>query len=144
MNYLDYRLYVEHIPRNLTIRNDIYPFEYETIEPTETIYNADDYIASTTRPTCISIPIKVPSREPTQSSWNKTVHPVVAYRIYYTTDTILYGVNISIGVVIVCIIVVYFYKWYEKNRKKIRTNIEHIYATINTPPPDIENYNSDF
>jgi len=153
MNNMDYRLYVEIIPRNLTVENDIYPFEYETAEPTESIYVGDDYISyinATTHPVCSPIPNRVPSREPAPS-WNKTAQPVVAYRIYYTTETILYGVNISIGVVIFCIIVVYFYKWYEKNRKKIenaqiRETIPKTpkYNGVGENPPEHTNYNSDF
>jgi len=120
---MDYRLYVEEIPRNVTTYNKIYPFEsdtvdYDTIEPTESTYNGDNSMQSTTRPSCSPITIKVPSREPTDSR-NTSTQSIVSYRLYYTSDAIIYGVNISIGFMFVFIVIVYFYKWFDKNWKKI-------------------------
>jgi hypothetical protein len=120
MNNMDYRVYVEILPHNLTTYNKIYPFEYDTVEPTESINNGDDYMSyinATTQPSCPPISIKVPSREPVP--YNKTTQSTVSYNTYYSSDAIIYVVNITIGVVLVFIVIVYFYKWYEKNRKKI-------------------------
>ena len=150
---MDYRLYVEEIPRDLTANNEMYPFEYDSVEPTESIYNGDDYmkyLKSTIHPSCSPIPIKVPSREPKASS-NTSTHSIVSYRVYYTNDAIIYGVIISAGFVFVFIVIVYFYKWFDKNRKKIG-KIKSPKNSITGPKynsgyarmPENANYNSDF
>ena len=153
MNNMDYRLYVEEIPSNLTANNEIYPFEYDSVEPTESIYNGDDYmkyLKSTIHPSCSPIPIKVPSREP-EASINTSTHTIVSYRVYYTNDAIIYGVIISAGFVFVFIVIVYFYKWFDKNRKKIGkikspknriTGTKYNGGYTRTPENTI--YNSDF
>jgi hypothetical protein len=147
MNNMDYRVYVEIVPRNVTIYNKIYPFEYDTVEPTESINNGDDYISyinATIHPTGSPISIKVPSREPVP--YNKTTQSIVSYNTYYSSGSIIYVVNITIGVVFGCIVIVYFYKWFDKNRKKIGK----IKSPKNTTMPkytrNIEDttYNSDF
>lgn len=152
MNQFDYRLYVEVIPRSLPVQNEISPFEYDTIEPTESIYDGDNmsYINATLRPTCYPITIRVPSREPA-TSWNKTAHQVVASRIYYTKDTIIYGITISTGLVLVVIVVVYFYNLYKQNRIKIGKiqSLKNIpkspkYTGWGEKTPEHTNYNSDF
>ena len=150
MNNMDYRVYVEIVPRNITTYNKIYPFKYDTVEPTESIYNEDDYIKSSTQPSCSPIPIKVPSREP-EASINTSTHTIVSYRVYYTNDAIIYGVIISAGFVFVFIVIVYFYKWFDKNRKKIGkiqspknriTGTKYNGGYTRTPKNTI--YNSDF
>lgn len=152
MNQFDYRLYVEVIPRSLPVQKDIPPFEYDTIEPTESIYDGYNmsYINATSRPTCSFIPIRVPSREPA-TTWNKTAHQVVARRIYYTKDTIIYGITISTGIVFVFIVVGYFYKWFDKNRTKIGKiqSLKNIpkspkYTGWSEKTPEHTNYNSYF
>lgn len=139
---MDYRLYVEIIPRNLTAYNKISPFESNTVEPTESIYDSYNmsYINTTLRPTCYPITIRVPSREPVPYR-NTSVQSITTHRIYYTKDTIIYSITISAGIACVCIVFVYFYKWYEKNRKKI----EKIQTRKHIPKsPEHTNYNSYF
>jgi hypothetical protein len=120
---MNYRVYVEVLPRNLTVYNQTYPFEYDTVEPTEYIYDGGDYISyinTTLRPTCSPIPIKVPSREPVSSDNKTTQSGIAPHRIYYTKDNIIYGITISTGVVFVCMVFVYFYNLFKKNHAKIK------------------------
>ena len=150
MNQFDYRLYVEVIPRKLPVQKDIPPFEYDTIEPTESIYDGYNMSYATSRPVCSPIPIRVPSREPVASS-NTSVQSIITPRIYYTKDTIIYGITISTGVVFVFIVVGYFYKWFDKNRKKIGKiqSLKNIpkspkYTGWGEKTPEHTNYNSNF
>ena len=159
MHYREYRVDTEHIHKQS------YTFDYETVEPTESAYDADDVIY-THSPTCspviiqpptrcptsgrYPIPIKVPTKVPSSFS-NITTPPTVSYHIYYTKDNIIYGINISFGIVFVCIVFLYFHNWYEKNRRKIG-KIQHPkypvidtnYIEMNTITQEHTNYNSDF
>ena len=152
MNNFDYRLYVEVIPRKLPVQKDISPFEYDTVEPTESIYDSYNisYINETPHPVCSPIPIRVPSREPVPYR-NTSDQLIIIPRIYYTKDSIIYSIIISAGIVCVCIVFVYFYKWFDKNRIKIGKiqSLKNIpkspkYTGWGEKTPEHTNYNSYF